>query len=179
MTDLAQPKVSGWLDGLGGNEKRQTRWLTPRWIVEALGAFDLDPCGAPGHELATKTYLLENGDDGLRDPWVGRVWCNPPYGREMRPFVERLVEHGRGTLLVFATVETAMWHELVWPKATAILFPLGRFTFSRGDGVQAAANAGKPSALIAYGMNDAMALADSGIPGRLVWCGMSDAIAAR
>lgn len=49
--------------------KRNDRWLTPPDIVEALGPFDLDPCGAPGHVLAGHTYLLENGDDGLRDPW--------------------------------------------------------------------------------------------------------------
>ena len=49
--------------------ERNDRWLTPKYIVEALGPFDLDPCGAPGHVLAKNTYLLENGDDGLRDPW--------------------------------------------------------------------------------------------------------------
>lgn len=49
--------------------ERNDRYLTPKHIVEALGPFDLDPCGAPGHVLAKHTYLLENGDDGLRDPW--------------------------------------------------------------------------------------------------------------
>ena len=53
-----------------GPAERNDRYLTPKHIVEALGPFDLDPCGAPGHVLAKNTYLLENGDDGLRDPWV-------------------------------------------------------------------------------------------------------------
>lgn len=49
--------------------QRNDRFLTPKHIVEALGKFDLDPCGAPGWDLAARTYLLENGDDGLVDPW--------------------------------------------------------------------------------------------------------------
>lgn len=165
---MKQPHLSGWLDGLGGNSPRETRWLTPKWIVEALGHFDLDPAGAPGHDLAARTYTPERGEDGLKLPWEGRVWLNPPYGREQIPFMERMVEHDHGTALLFAAVETKLWHELIWPRASAILFPLGRFTFARADGVAATANSGKPSALIAYGPADAEALASSGIPGKLI-----------
>lgn len=160
--------MKGHLDGLGGNAQRETRWLTPRPLVEALGDFDLDPCGAPGHHLARRTYLLENGEDGLRDPWSGRVWLNPPYGREQIPFVRRLAEHGHGTALIFVATETALWHEQVWPRATGILFMRGRVTFARADGELAKANSGKGSALIAYGADDLEALAFSGIPGQLV-----------
>lgn len=168
MNELAKPRLAGWLDGLGGNEQRETRWLTPPHVVQALGHFDLDPCGAPGHVLAERTYLPESGEDGLALPWEGRVFCNPPYGKEAWPFMRRMVEHGRGTLLVFASVETEIWFETVWPKATAILFPKGRLTFLRGDGSKPVANSGKPSALIAYGERDALALESSGITGQVV-----------
>lgn len=169
MTDLKETKLKGWLDGLGGNERRQTRWLTPKYIVDALGEFDLDPAGAPGHKLATRTFLLENGDDGLRDDWFGRVWLNPPYGKEAEPFLARLAEHGRGTALIFARTETKSFHEHVWGKATAILFLLGRVTFLDESGVPARANSGAPSCLIAYGVDDAVSLADSDLQGHLVW----------
>lgn len=169
MSDvLESPKLSGWLDGLGGNEARQTRWLTPKPLVEALGEFDLDPAGAPGWELASHTYLLENGDDGLTLPWHGRVWLNPPYGREMNPFMRRMAEHGHGTALIFAATETEIFFETVWDAATAILFLRRRVKFVRGDGEQAKANAGKPSCLVAYGQDDMLALERSGIPGKLV-----------
>lgn len=160
--------------GLGGftghhpAEDRETRWLTPKPIVEALGEFDLDPCGAPGHELASTTYLLENGDDGLRDPWFGRVWLNPPYGREAEPFLRRMVEHGTGTALIFARVETQMFFDHIWDKATAILFLRKRLTFLDGSGAKGKANAGAPSCLVAYGDADAQALLESQIPGRFV-----------
>ena len=170
-TELKAPRISGWLDGLGGNEQRETRWLTPRYVVDALGHFDLDPAGAPGHHLADETYIPENGQDGLVLPWRGRVWLNPPYGREAWPFMRRIAQHGHGTLLVFASVETEIWFETVWPQASAILFPKGRLTFLRGDGVAAKANSGKPSALIAYGKEDADALYAASrypIPGKFI-----------
>lgn len=162
---------NGWLNGESQNEggrQREVRWLTPPHIVKALGAFDLDPCGAPGHDLAARTYLLECGDDGLRDPWFGRVWLNPPYGRAQEPFMRRMVEHGRGTALIFARTETRQWHQLVWPKASAILFLEGRLSFLDAAGERAKANAGAPSALIAYGDEDAAHLAGAGLRGHLV-----------
>lgn len=152
----------------GAPEKRETRWLTPPHIPQALGRFDLDPCGAPGHILAERTYLLEEGDDGLRDPWFGRVWLNPPYGREQTPFLERMVEHGRGTVLIFARTETRAWHKYVWPEASAVLFLSGRLTFLAGDGERASANAGAPSALIAYGTADAILLRGCGLSGQFI-----------
>ena len=165
---MKAPKIYGWLDGLGGNDHRETRWLTPPSLVQKLGEFDLDPCGAPGQTLAKKTYLQENGEDGLTLPWEGRAFVNPPYGREAFPFMRKLAAHNCGTLLIFAAVETEIWFETVWPKATAILFPKGRITFLRADGTSPKANSGKPSALIAYGEADALALEQSGIAGHVV-----------
>ena len=84
--------TNGWLGGEdqnSGSRQRPTRWLTPTPVVQALGEFDLDPCGAPDHDLARRTYLLEHGEDGLVLPWEGRVWLNPPYGAEAYPFLER------------------------------------------------------------------------------------------
>ena len=149
------------------------RWLTPPEIVKPLGAFDLDPCGAPGHELARQTYLLENGQDGLELSWFGRIWLNPPYGRAAEPFLRRLVRHRDlggpvytgGTALIFARTETFIFHETVWEQADAVFFFKGRLTFLDANGVRPKANAGAPSCLVAYGDYDAVALqraADAG-----------------
>lgn len=146
-----------------GSQQRETRWLTPKPIVEALGTFDLDPCGAPGHSLAIETFQIDDGQDGLELPWHGRVWLNPPYGKLTAPFLGKLAEHGQGTALVFARTETKMFFDHVWPKATAILFLQGRVSFLDEHGVQAKANAGAPSVLIAYGNEDAIDLESSGL----------------
>lgn len=169
-----------WLGGENqdmGGKQRETRWLTPPHIVDALGEFDLDPCGAPGHSLARKTYLLENGDDGLRDPWFGRVWLNPPYGKEQEPFLRKLADHGCGTALIFARTETRVFHELVWQSASAVLFMKGRINFLDASGVAAKANAGAPSCLVAYGAGDAHSLRESGIGGQLVDLRHTEAVA--
>jgi hypothetical protein len=172
MTDgNKKPSLNRWLGAanhhLGGGH-RQVRWLTPPELVEALGEFDLDPCGAPGHVLAARTYLLENGEDGLRDPWEGRVWLNPPYGKDAAPFLSRLAEHGQGIALIFARTETGWFHEQVWEKASGILFLKGRVTFLDADKVPAKANSGAPSCLVAYGEEDAEILRQLPLPGQYV-----------
>lgn len=59
-------------------------WGTPEWIwrplADALGGFDLDPAsGAEPEPIATTR--MTRAEDGLRHPWFGHVWLNPPYGR--------------------------------------------------------------------------------------------------
>lgn len=170
MSD-AREKKNGWLGGENqnaGGAQRETRWLTPRHLVDPLGKFDLDPCGAPGHDLATRTYQIDDGEDGLQLPWEGRVWLNPPYGKQAEPFLEKLAEHNNGTALIFARTETRSFHKHVWDKASGLLFLQGRVSFLHPDGTAAKANAGAPSVLVAYGTADAELLQHSGIPGKFV-----------
>lgn len=146
--------------------ERNDRWLTPDWIVDALGVFDLDPCGAPDHALARHTYLLENGDDGLIDPWFGRVWCNPPYGREMRQWIDRLVEHGTGTALIPVATGTKLWQDVIFPHNTSILYWRHRINFRHRDNKKDGMVSPQASALVTFGNFDADALeAATSLPG--------------
>lgn len=159
--------------GMGGhslpNRGESVVWLTPPSIIKALGMFDLDPCAAPDpRPWDTANHHITLPDDGLAKEWFGRVWLNPPYGAQTSAWMERLAEHGCGAALIFARTETDCWQRHVWPKASAILFLDGRLFFHRHDGIQAVANAGAPSAIVAYGEADAEALASSKIPGFLV-----------
>jgi hypothetical protein len=146
-------------------------WLTPPHILQALGPFDLDPCACMSpRPWSTAARHLTRGENGLMQPWHGRVWCNPPYGGPgvIAPWVQRLADHGCGTLLVFARTETSWFHAGIWRRATAILFLEGRLHFHRPDGSRAEANAGAPSCLAAYGASDAAVLRTCGLPGRWV-----------
>jgi hypothetical protein len=143
-----------------------TTWLTPMHIIDALGPFDLDPCGAEGWPTATNQFILPT--DGLRQEWSGRVWLNPPYSSEAWKWLARLADHGTGTALIFARTETAGFVEQVWSKATAVLFLHGRLHFHYPDGTRASANAGAPSCLVAYGDYDADRLGVSGLAGTYV-----------
>ena len=155
--------MSGAMGSHQSHRAQTTTWLTPLHIVRALGHFDMDPCGYPGWDTAEHLICLP--DDGLAVPWEGRVWLNPPYGREVWTWLDRLAQHGHGTALIFARTETAGFVEQVWGKATAVRFLHGRLHFHRPDGTRAPANAGAPSVLVAYGSQDAAALARASVPG--------------
>lgn len=140
---------------------KNDEWLTPPEILRALGPFDLDPC-APvirPWETAVTHYTIE--DDGLSKPWVGRVWCNPPFGREAVKWLRRMRDHGNGIALVPARTETAMFYETVWGCADSVLFIKSRPHFYTVEGVRAPFNSGAPIVLIAYGKHNTETLLDS------------------
>lgn len=141
-------------------------WLTPPEILGALGDFDLDPCAPVVRPWPTATEHYTEG--GLQKPWHGRVWCNPPYGLEAKPWLENLANHGNGIALIFARTETEMFFNQGWARADGLLFLRGRLHFHYVSGARAAANAGAPSVLLAYGLNNVLALELSGLRGALV-----------
>ena len=158
--------MSGAMGSHQSTRAKSTTWLTPLEITEALGPFDLDPCGYPGWDTARQLICLP--DDGLSTPWEGRVWLNPPYGQEVWRWLDKLADHRHGTALIFARTETEGFVEQVWKKATAVRFLYGRLHFHHPDGTRARANAGAPSVLIAYGQEDAARLTTCTIPGKFI-----------
>lgn len=143
-------------------------WLTPPYILDALGDFDLDPCSPVDRpwDTAKNHYTLK--ENGLLQPWHGRIWLNPPYGRSMTPWLEKMANYeGGGVSLVFARTETRNFQELIFPYADGILFLRGRLAFHRPNG-SLAKNAQAPSVLVAYGLDELDVLANCGLPGRLV-----------
>lgn len=144
-------------------------WLTPPHILEDLGPFDLDPCAAPDPKpWPTARRHVTLPEDGLSAPWRGRIWCNPPYGKEAGRWLARMAEHRHGTALVFARTETSWFFPTVWNGADALLFLEGRLHFHYPDGRRADANAGGPSVLVAYGHYDAERLESSTLPGKFI-----------
>lgn len=148
-------------------------WLTPPEIIAALGPFDLDPCAAPiPRPFETAKTTITKPCCGLSLPWRSdaRVFCNPPYGGPsiITPWMRKMAGHNHGTALIFARTETAMFHRYVWERASAIFFFEGRLYFHRPNGMRAAANAGAPSCLVAYGAYDAERLQQYTRPGKFL-----------
>ena len=143
-------------------------WLTPPEIIEELGPFDLDPCSPVGRPWATARKHFTVRDNGLVQPWEGRVWLNPPYGSHLARWLSKLADHGDGIALVFARTETAAFFSEVWGRADALRFIKGRLHFHHVDGTRARANGGAPSVLVAYGETNAEAIANCKIPGRYI-----------
>jgi len=157
--------------GIGSHQSANAKtveWLTPPHILSALGEFDLDPCASINRpwDTAKKHYTVE--DNGLNHQWSGRVWCNPPYGKDAAIWLARMADHKNGIALIFARTETDMFFEHVWNGASGLFFIKGRLRFHYPNGTKASGSGG-PSVLVAYGDNDYRVLAhQSEIPGKMV-----------
>lgn len=153
------------------NDGKTNEWYTPPYITDSVGHFDLDPCAAIDRkrDIAEKNYTIL--DDGLVQPWVGRVWLNPPYGRRTTSWLEKMSKHGNGVVLIFARTETKMFHEYIWPFASGILFMRGRIKFLNESGATMG-GAGAPSCLISYDGPGNHSNQDSiktcGLPGKFI-----------
>ena len=80
--------------------KRNDEFPTPQDFFDELDAefhFDLDPCSTDENAKCERHFTREQ--DGLKQEWTGRVWMNPPYGRECGKWVKKAFEsvYGGGT----------------------------------------------------------------------------------
>jgi DNA N-6-adenine-methyltransferase Dam len=164
-------------DGMGGHQGARAttdEWLTPPEIIRELGPFDLDPC-ATCEQTHGMTGPMGIGaaryckcDDGLSKEWRGRVWLNPPYGKETGRWLAKMAKHNHGIALIFARTDVGWFHDSVFRVARALLFPMGRLRFLRADGTKPKFNGGAPSVLVAYGEMNAEWLAHLPLPGYYV-----------
>ena len=157
--------------GMGSHQSHdmgKDEWLTPPKIVKSLGEFDLDPCSPINRPWDTAKKHYDITHNGLAQKWEGRVWCNPPYGKETGKWLSACDRSGNAIALIFARTETKMFFKNVWRAADAVFFFEGRLFFHHVDGTVAKANAGAPSCLVAYGANNVEAIDKSGLPGILV-----------
>ncbi len=103
-----------------------------------LGGFDLDPasCAEANETIRAARYFTAN-DDGMGQPWRGRIWLNPPYSdRDLIRWVTKLVESfdsgavPEAVMLLPAYVETRMGQAAL-ARCDAVCFPARRVQFNR------------------------------------------------
>lgn len=127
-------------------------YYTPKHIFDMLGVvFDMDvasPLEGPLPWIPAVRHLTSK-EDGLASPWVGFVWCNPPYGKETIKWLKKMSEHKNGIALVFARTDTNWFHNHV-TTADAILFLNKRIKFVDRDQNEGG-SPGCGSMLIAWG----------------------------
>lgn len=148
---------------LGAAVDRDT-WLTPRYILDQLGAFDLDPCAAAAVPNWTAPRAYTAAENGLTQEWFGRVFMNPPFSNTAT-WLAKHADHGRGVSLVPSVTESNVWRDYVWTRARGILLLHGRVRFCNPDGSSTTGRPLRGIALIAWTAEDAAVLRDSSLAG--------------
>jgi site-specific DNA-methyltransferase (adenine-specific) len=128
---------------------RSCEWTTPQDFFEALDLqfhFTLDPCATS--ENAKRKRYFTKADDGLAQPWTGRVFMNPPYGREIGKWVKKAYEESQSNAelvvcLLPARTDTRWWHD--YCLKGQIVFVKGRLKFSSAKN-----SAPFPSAIVCF-----------------------------
>jgi phage N-6-adenine-methyltransferase len=113
-----------------------TDWATPRELFAELHdefGFTLDVCGS--HESACLARYWTERDEALLRSWEDeRVFCNPPYGRQIGRWLDKIWTEAAHAALIVALVpsrtDTAWWHDYAM-TATEIRFLRGRLRFER------------------------------------------------
>jgi phage N-6-adenine-methyltransferase len=135
--------------GTGENE-----WYTPdedlNVVREVLGEIDLDPASSDAAQeiIRAKAYFTK-ADDGLAQPWHGRVWLNPPYAQPwMGQFAQKMVEEytaGRVKAAIMLThnYTDTNWFRLLGTVCEAVCFKRGRVKFYDATGKVAAPTQGQ------------------------------------
>ncbi len=116
-------------------------WETPIEFFNKLDSefnFTLDPCCSEFNYKCKKHYTEK--ENGLKQDWSKDVvFMNPPYGREIKHWVEKAYRESlKGAVVVClipARTDTSYWHEYIFPYADDIRFVRGRLKFGKTDSV--------------------------------------------
>lgn len=128
------------------------QWATPDYLFNGYNQvynFTLDACASDWNYKVNNYYTEE--DNGLEQPWTGVVWCNPPYGRQIKHWIKKAYESSLDgatvVMLIPARTDTAYWHEYV--MRGEVTFLRGRLKFIKPDGTPGDA-APFPSAVVVF-----------------------------
>jgi len=143
-------------------------WYTPEWVFSAMcHQFDLDPCNGSGTNPASRWCSHRYFGAGLDVSWpkMASIWLNPPFGGRngIRPWLEKLVEHGNGIAIVPNRTATDWW-QMAADEASLCLFVKGKIKFLRHD-FSEGKSPGYGNVLLAYGSQMAKVLEKSDIAG--------------
>ena len=110
-------------------------WTTPPDFFKQLDNefhFTLDAASSEENHLCKNYFTIET--DGLSQDWGGhKVFCNPPYGRQIGKWVQKAWEEAKKpnttiVMLLPARTDTKWFHSYIYHQAK-IRFIKGRLKF--------------------------------------------------
>lgn len=117
---------------------KKDQWATPQDFFDVLDrefSFTLDPCADETNHKCNRYFTKEI--DGLSQDWGGEtVFCNPPYGRNIKKWVkksrdEALKPNTTVVMLIPARTDTQYFHDYIYQKPNVeIRFIKGRLKFN-------------------------------------------------
>lgn len=147
---------------------KSNEWYTKHIYInavrEVMGAIDLDPasCELANKVVQAKHYYTKE-ENGLMQPWYGRIWLNPPYGHTIggaamshqRAFAEKLLREYAAGNIEQAVILTLGNPNSVWFQPLldfTLCFYRGHIDFYRPDG--SIGTFGFPLAFVYLGPNE-------------------------
>lgn len=125
------------------NNSGENEWYTPSEYIESarrvMGTIDLDPASS---DIANKTVMAARyytkDEDGLRCPWFGNIWLNPPYSQPLisqfsGAVVSKRDDYDAAIILVNNATDT-QWLQQIMNISDAICFIQGRIKFIDKNG---------------------------------------------
>ena len=146
-------------------------------LNERFGPFDLDVAASEENSLCARFYTME--DNGLEQTWnCENGWCNPPYVKQLPAVIDRNGEItreqiGRGDnttikdwvlkayesvlsgdadrvlVLIPAYISNSYWHDIIFPKASHLVFFKARLDF-QGPNIRVGGAARNPSVAVVF-----------------------------
>lgn len=112
---------------------RYDKWITPQPLFDKLNEefhFTLDPCCLPHTRKCENFYTPK--EDGLKQKWFGSVFCNPPYGKEIRKWISKCFYESFHcdvvVMLIPVRSDTEYWQTFIM-KAAEVRFLRHRVKF--------------------------------------------------
>ena len=133
---------------------KNNEWETPDKLFHILNEvfeFDLDLAATKKNTKCEKYYTID--DNALTKKWSDRCWLNPPYGKEIKGFMNKAAIFSGKTLvcLVPARTDTQWFHNCI-KNVSSICFLKGRVKFFNPN-VKKSTSAPFPSMLLIFGSN--------------------------
>lgn len=143
---------------------KNKHYNTPDGLLELIRKFGpiiLDPCSNKDSIVNAKINFDGINNDGLKEKWHGLngnefyiIFCNPPYGRQQKKWINKCIDESTFPndifLLIPARSDTKAFQELLYPISSKICLIKGRLKFlNQGS---KAAPAPFPSMLVYFGL---------------------------